>query len=84
MIRMQAAGRAALALFSIWLVLRTAFGILSVGGGLPFPLFGVFSGIVFLLFIIDLKPADRRISLWMAPIPFTGAVLLAGFLSNNF
>ena len=84
MIRSLGAGRAALALLSIWLVLRTVLGLLSAGGGPPFPLFGVFSGIVFLLFIIDLKPADRRFSLWLAPIPFAGAVLLASFLANNF
>lgn len=84
MIRSLSAGRAALTLLSIWLVLRTVLGLLSAGGGPPFPLFGIFSGIVFLLFIIDLKPSDRRLSLWMAPIPFAGAVLLASFLANNF
>jgi len=84
MIRSLSAGRAALALLSIWLVLRTLLGLLSAGTGPPFPLFGVFSGIVFLLFIIDLKPTDRRLSLWLALIPFAGAVLLASFLANNF
>ena len=47
-------------------------------------MFGVLSGLIFLLFIIDLKPSDRKISLLLAPIPFAGAVILASLLSGNF
>ncbi len=84
MIRLQAAGRAALALLSIWLLLRVATEKLFDGSGPPIPLFGVLFGINFLLFIIDLKPADRLLSLWLAPIPFAGAVLLASSLVSYF
>lgn len=84
LIRLRGAGRAGLAILSIWLVLRTAVHWLFGGGGLPIPLYGVLSGIIFLLFIIDLKPSDRRVSLWLAPIPFAGAVLLASFLEKYF
>jgi uncharacterized membrane protein YgaE (UPF0421/DUF939 family) len=84
LIRLQAAGRAALALLSIWLVLRLFLRLLSGSGAPPIPLFGILSGIVFLLFIIDLKPSDRKVSLWLAPIPFTGAVLLASTLAGFF
>jgi hypothetical protein len=84
LMRLQSAGRAALALLSIWLVIRTALLLLTGGGGPPIALFGVLSGIVFLLFIIDLKPSSRKVSLWLAPIPFAGAVILASVLSGNF
>jgi hypothetical protein len=83
-IRLLGAGRAALAALSIWLVLRTALQLLSGEGGPPIPLFGVLSGLIFLLFIIDLKPSSRKISLVLAPIPFAGAVILASLLSKNF
>ena len=83
-IRLISAGRAALTLLSIWLVLRTAVHLLFAGGGPPLPLLGVLSGIIFLLFIIDLRPADRLLSLWLAPIPFAGAVLLGSFLGKYF
>jgi hypothetical protein len=84
LIRLQSAGRAALALLSTWLVLRLLLGLLPGSGGSPIPLFGVLSGIVFLLFIIDLRPSDRKVSLWLAPIPFTAAVLLASTLAGFF
>ena len=42
------------------------------------------SGIVFLLFVIDLKPSDRLLSLCLAPIAFAGAFFLASFLANNY
>ena len=84
LIRLQSAGRAALALLSIWLVWRTVLRLLPGGSRLPIPLFGVLFGIVFLLFIIDLKPSDRKVSLWLAPIPFVGAFFLASFLTDNF
>ena len=84
LMRLQAAGRGALALLSIWLVIRSALRLLMGEGGPPIALFGVLSGIVFLLFIIDLKPSDRLISLGLAPIAFAGAVILASILSNNF
>lgn len=84
MIRLQAAGRAALALLSIWLLLRYAADLLFEGPRPPLPLFGVLIGINFLLFIIDLKPADRLLSLWLAPIPFAGAALLASSLAGYF
>lgn len=84
LIRLQSAGRAALALLSIWLVLRLILRLLSGSGAPPIPLFGILSGIVFLLFIIDLKPSDRKVSLWLAPIPFTAAVLLASTLAGLF
>ena len=60
LIRLQSAGRAALAVLSIWLVLRTGWKLLFGEGGPPIPLFGVLSGLVFLLFIIDLKPSDAQ------------------------
>ena len=41
MIRLQAAGRAALALLSIWLLLRVAAEKLFDRSGPPIPLFGV-------------------------------------------
>jgi len=84
LIRLLSAGRAALALLSIWLVLRTALRLLPGGSRQPIPLFGVLFGIVFLLFIIDLKPSDRKVSLWLAPIPFAVAFFLASFLADNF
>lgn len=84
LIKLHGAGRAALALLSIWLVIRAGVRLLTVGGGPPIALFGVLSGIIFLLFIIDLKPSDRRLSLWLAPIPFAGAVILASALTGNF
>ena len=83
-IRLISAGRAALTLLSIWLVLRSAVHLLFAGGGPPLPLLGVLSGIIFLLFIIDLRPADRLLSLWLAPIPFAAAVLLGSFLEKYF
>jgi hypothetical protein len=83
-LRLLSAGRAALAVLSIWLVLRITWQLLYGDGGPPIPLFGVLSGLIFLLFIIDLKPSDRKISLWLAPIPFAGAVILASYLSGNF
>lgn len=84
LIRTLSAGRAALALLSIWLVLRTAVQMLP-GGNNPFiPLFGVQAGMVLLLFIIDLRPSDRKVSLWLATIPFAGAIILASFLADNF
>jgi hypothetical protein len=58
--------------------------LLYSGGGPPMALYGVLSGTIFLLFIIDLKPSERRVSLLLAPIPYTAAVLLASFLFNNF
>ena len=84
MIRLQIAGRAALALLSIWLVLYVTVHLLFSGGGPSISLYGVLSGIIFLLFIIDLKPSDRRVSLLLAPIPFAAAVLLASLLFKNF
>jgi uncharacterized membrane protein YgaE (UPF0421/DUF939 family) len=84
LIRLLPSGRAALALLSIWLVLRAAVGLLFSAKGPPIPLYGVFSGIIFLLFIIDLKPSDRKLSLLLAPIPFVGAVLLASVLKNYY
>ena len=84
LIRLRGAGRAALTLLSIWLVLRTGVQWLTGGGGPPIALIGVLPGIVFLLFIIDLKPSDRKVSLWLAPVLFTGAFFLASFLVNNF
>ena len=84
LIRFQSAGRAALALLSIWLGLRTGLQWLNLETKLPMPLLGVLSGIVFLLFIIDLKPADRKLSLLLAPIPFTGAIFLSSYLAEIF
>jgi len=83
-IRLISAGRASLAVLSIWLVLHTAWQLLYGGAGPPIPLLGVFSGLIFLLFIIDLKPLDRKISLLLASIPLAAAVILASFLSENF
>jgi len=83
-LRLVSAGRAALALLSIWWIIRVAVRLQIVGSQAPVALLGVLSGLVFLLFIIDLKPSDRKISLLLAPIPFTGAVILASFLSENF
>lgn len=84
LLRLQSAGRAALAILSIWLVLRLGLRLLPAVSGPPSALFGVLSGIIFLLFIIDLRPSDRKVSLWIAPIPFAGAVILASYLSVNF
>jgi hypothetical protein len=84
LIRLRGAGRAALTLLSIWLVIRTGVQLLTSGGGPPVALIGVLPGIVFLLFIIDLKPSERRVSLWLAPIPFTGAFFIGSFLVGNF
>jgi Fusaric acid resistance protein-like len=84
LIRLQAAGRSALALLSIWLLIRTGLRLLPAAGEQPLALLGILCGIVFLLFIIDLRPCDRQISLWMAPIPFAGAVILASYLSANY
>ena len=82
LIRLLSAGRAALALLSIWLVLRTALPVL-LGGAIPtISLFGVQTGMILLLFIIDLKPAERKLTLWLATVPFAGAILLASYLAN--
>ncbi len=82
LIRLLSAGRAALALLSIWLVLRTALPVL-LGVGIPtISLFGVQAGMILLLFIIDLKPSERKITLWLATVPFAGAILLASYLAN--
>ena len=84
LIRLRGAGRSSLALLSIWLVLYTGVQLLTNGGGPPIALIGVLPGIVFLLFIIDLKPSERKVSLLLAPIPFTGAFFLASILVGNF
>jgi hypothetical protein len=84
LIRLRGAGRAALTLLSIWLVLRSGVQLLANGDGPPIALIGVLPGIVFLLFIIDLNPSERKVSLALASIPFTGAFFLASFLVGNF
>lgn len=84
MIRLLSAGRAALALLSVWLALRTAIRLLDIGGEQPVPLLGTYACMIFLLFVIDLKPADRKLSLWLAPLPFAGAFLLGSYLSEYF
>ena len=77
LIRLLTAGRAALALLSIWLGLRLGL-LLIYGKVMPsVPLFGVVSGIVLLLFIIDLRPAERKVSLGLAT-PLLAAALLLG------
>lgn len=83
-IRLLTAGRAALALLSIWLVMRTAVIVLLGRANPTLPLFGVLAGMVLLLFIIDLKPSDRKLSLWLATIPFAGGIVLASTLADNF
>jgi hypothetical protein len=83
LIRLLTAGRAALALLSIWLVLRTALIVFYGGGNPVIPLFGVQSGMIFSLFIIDLRPAERKVSLWLATLPLAGAILLASSLAGQ-
>jgi uncharacterized membrane protein YccC len=83
LIRLLTAGRAALALLSIWLGLR--LGLLLIYGKVQptVPLFGVVSGMVLLLFIIDLRPADRKVSLWLATPLFAAALLLGSSLAEQ-
>jgi hypothetical protein len=84
LIRLLTAGRAALALLSIWLVLRTGLYLLLQERQPIIPLFGVLTGFVLLIFVSDLKPSERKVSLWLATAPFAGMIILASLLSNNF
>ena len=82
LIRLLTAGRAALALLSIWLALRLGLQLLYGKAPATVPLFGVVSGIVLLLFIIDLRPAERKVSLWLATPLFAAALVLGSSLAR--
>jgi hypothetical protein len=84
LIRLLTAGRAALALLSIWWVLRTGLYLLLQERQPIIPLFGVLTGFVLLIFVSDLKPSKRKVSLWLATVPFAGMIILASLLSGNF
>ena len=84
LIRLLTAGRAALALLSIWLVLRTGLYLLLQERQPFLPLFGVLTGFVLLIFVSDLKSAERKVSMWLAIVPFAGMIILASLLSSNF
>ncbi len=80
-IRLVGAARAALAVLSAWLIMRTLVRLVT---GKPQPLLVLLSILVclfFLLMVIDLRPADRRATLWLAAAPLAASIILAGYLS---
>ena len=81
-IRRYAAVRAALAVLSAWLVMRTVVNLL-VGRSMPtVVLFTVVSCIFCFLVIIDARPDERRLSWVLASVPFALGLVLATLLAS--